>query len=622
MCGIVGFAGGEPINEERLLLMRDTMTHRGPDDQGCWFAPEGDVGFGHRRLSIIDLSPGGHQPMADRSGRLHICFNGEIYNFPSLREELEQRGHAFCSKSDTEVIIEAFREWGEDFLVHLNGMFAMALYDEERRELFLARDRAGEKPLFYWRTPTRVVFASELKALFAFPDFPRVLDLEALEAYLAYGYVPGEMCMLEGVRKLRPGHIARFRVDSGEWTDRAYWTIPRYEPALGDRSIDSFASRLEALLQDAVRQQLMADVPVAILLSGGLDSSLVTAMAVRASSSVKTFTVAFPGHGVFNEAEQARLVARHFGTEHVELNAQDADATLLPRLARQFDEPMADSSMIPTFLVSSLIREHATVALGGDGGDELFGGYPHYMWLPRLELMRKLLPSPVARVIGRTAGRLRVGMRGRSYLTALGRSEMRDSLSAINVYFDRGLRGELLKRRAPSSNRTPEEYRIAAGSDGESLLQAAQRMDFRTFMVDDILVKVDRASMLASLETRAPFLDHRIVEFAFGSLPDAFKANLRQRKILLRHLASRLLPRQLVLNRKQGFSIPLHTWFAGAWGKPMREILDDADPDLFHQDAIDRLVDGQQRGYSNSHRLFTLVIFELWRRAYDVRLPN
>jgi asparagine synthase (glutamine-hydrolysing) len=622
MCGIVGFAGRHPISEEQLLRMRDTLTHRGPDDRGCWFAPDGDVGFGHRRLSIIDLSPGGHQPMADRSGLLHISFNGEIYNFQSLRDQLEQRGHTFRSRSDTEVILEAFREWGEDFLGHLNGMFAMALYDEEKRELILARDRAGEKPLFYWRTPTRIVFASELKALFALPDFPRVLDLEALEAYLAYGYVPGEMCILEGVRKLRPGHVVRVRVDSGEWTDRPYWTIPRYAPSPGDGSIDSFASRLEVLLQDAVRQQLTADVPVAIMLSGGLDSSLVTAMAVRARSSVKTFTVTFPGHGVFNEAEQARIVARHFGTDHVELNAQDADVALLHRLARQFDEPMADSSMIPTFLVSSLIREHATVALGGDGGDELFGGYPHYTWLPRLELIRKWTPSFVARVIGRSAEKLPVGTRGRSYLTALSRAEMRDSLSAINVYFDLGQRGELLKRRAPPSAGTPEAYRIAAGSDGESLLQAAQRMDFRTFMVDDILVKVDRASMLASLETRAPFLDHRIIELAFGSLPDAFKADFRRRKILLRHLGARLLPRQLVLNRKQGFSIPLNNWLAGAWGEPMREILRNADRDLFHPSAIDRLLEGQQRGYSNAHRLFTLVMFELWRRAYDIRLPN
>ena len=624
MCGIVGFAGREPIPEEQLAAMRETLAHRGPDDSGLWYSAGREAGLAHRRLSIIDLSACGHQPMHDASGRLHIDFNGEIYNFLELRAELENRGHAFRSQSDTEVILEAFREWGEEFVTHLNGMFALALYDEEKRQLFLARDRAGEKPMFYWRTTGRVVFASELKALFAFPDFPRILDLEALEHYLAYGYVPGELCILEGVRKLAPGHLARFQVDTGEWLDRSYWTLPRYEPAAsGHDSLDGLTAQFETLFEDSVRKQLIADVPVAILLSGGLDSSLVTAMAVRARSSVKTFTVAFPGHGAFNEADHARMVARHFGTEHVEFNAREADPSLLPVLARHFDEPLADSSMIPTFLLSSTIRTQATVALGGDGGDELFGGYRHYNWLPRLDLLRKLIPPPAAKRIARAAEkRMRVGARGRAYVAALGRSDVRDSLSAINVYFDPNLRTALLKRRAPAIARTPEEYRIRAGDDGATLLQAAQRMDFRTFMVDDILVKVDRSSMLASLETRAPFLDHRIIEFAFGSVPDKFKANLRHRKILLRNLAARVLPRELDLRRKQGFSIPLHSWFAGAWGGPMREILRDADPGLFDGQVIEALIDGQERGYQNAHRLFTLVMFELWRRAYAVRLPD
>ena len=623
MCGIVGFAGDEPIAEEQLAAMRETLAHRGPDDRGLWYSAGREVGLGHRRLAIIDLSACGHQPMKDRSGTLHIVFNGEIYNFLELRGELEGRGHTFRSQSDTEVILESFREWGEDFITHLNGMFALALYDEERRELFLARDRAGEKPLFYWRTAGRIVFASELKALFSFPVFPRTLDLEALEHYLAYGYVPGELCILEGVRKLAPGHVARFRVDSREWVDSAYWTLPRYQPANGDGSLDGLTSRFETLLEDAVRRQLIADVPVAILLSGGLDSSLVTAMAARARPLVKTFTVTFPEHGTFDEAEHARTVAKHFGTEHLELDAREADASLLPLLARHFDEPLADSSMIPTFLLSSTIRMQATVALGGDGGDELFGGYPHYNWIRRLDLIRNLVPSPLARSIGRAAeGKLRVGTRGRSYLAALGRKDFRDSLGAINVYFDPNLRAALLKRRGPAMARTPEQYRISAGSDGESLLQAAQRMDFRTFMVDDILVKVDRASMRASLETRAPFLDHRIVEFAFGSVPDEFKANLRQRKILLRNLGARLLPGTLDLRRKQGFSIPLHAWFADAWGGPMREILREADPALFDRQVIEGLIAGQERGYRNAHRLFALVIFELWRRAYAVRLPG
>jgi asparagine synthase (glutamine-hydrolysing) len=603
--------------------MTETLARRGPDDCGMWYTAERHVGFGHRRLSIIDLSACGHQPMHDHSGRRHIIFNGEIYNFRELRRELEQCGHTFRSLSDTEVILEAYGEWGEDFLVHLNGMFALALYDEDERVLYLARDRAGEKPLFFWRSGRRVVFASELKALFSLPEFPRTLNLEALEHYLAFGYVPGELCMLEGVRKLAPAHIARFRVDSGEWNDRQYWTLPRFEPNGRAEGLHDLTQQFETLFEDAVRRQLTADVPVAVLLSGGLDSSLVAAMAARARSSVKTFTVAFPGHGSFDEARYARTVASHFGTEHVEFNAREADPGVLPVLARYVDEPIADSSIIPTFLLSSTVRPQATVALGGDGGDELFGGYPHYNWVPRLGLMRKFIPTRVAQTIGRSAEHhLRVGTRGRAYLVALGQRKVRDSLSAINVYFDPNLRTALLKRRSPHDVETPESYRVNAGGDGRTLLQAAQRMDFRTYMVDDILVKVDRGSMLASLETRAPFLDQRIIEFAFGSLPDRFKANLHERKILLRRFGTRVLPRGLDLRRKQGFSIPLHAWFAGPWAEPMREVLRGADAALFDQGVITRLVEGQERGYNNTHRLFALVFFELWRREYGVRLPD
>jgi asparagine synthase (glutamine-hydrolysing) len=319
-------------------------------------------------------------------GGLCIVFNGEIYNFKDLRSELCARGHHFRTLTDTEVILAAYREWGHLCVEHLNGMFAFALYDAPRRRMLLARDRAGEKPLFYMVSSGTLRFGSELKALMADPRISRRIDPHAFDCYLAMGFVPGESCILEGVRKLPPAHALMFDLENGESRVWRYWKLPQADHCTPGEGADEAAllDELEVLLEDAVRRQLVADVPVGVLLSGGVDSSLVTAMAARNTRGIKTFTVHFPGHRQYDESEHARLIARHFGTEHMELEASDASTDLLPILARQFDEPLVDSSMIPTYLISRLVRDHCTVALGGDGGDELFGGYAHYnrlLWL-------------------------------------------------------------------------------------------------------------------------------------------------------------------------------------------------------------------------------------------------
>ena len=372
MCGIVGIVSNTPQAQRLWLAIgRDAMTHRGPDDAGEWWSADGRVGLAHRRLAIIDLSLAGHQPMHDASGALTIIFNGEIYNFADLRNELVAKGHAFRSHSDTEVILAAYREWGTECLGRLNGMFAFALFDEGQQTVFLARDRAGEKPLFYSHLNGVLRFASELKALLADPASPRQIDPVALDCYLAMGYVPGDRCILQGFNKLPPAHALLFHLKTGHVKIWRYWQLPELgDAAQGPVDEAALLDELEALLEGAVRQQMVADVPLGVLLSGGVDSSLITAMAVRASSRVQTFTVGFPGHGKLDETKHARLIARHFGTRHTELMAEDVSADLLPRLARQFDEPIVDSSMIPTFLVSQLVRQHCTVALGGDGGDE------------------------------------------------------------------------------------------------------------------------------------------------------------------------------------------------------------------------------------------------------------
>ncbi len=625
MCGIVGIASqSEKVRPDFLESMRDSMSHRGPDDAGVWQSSDGRVRLGHRRLAIIDLSPGGHQPMSDIAGQLWITYNGEIYNYQELRRELEARGHRFRTASDTEVILETYRAWNTDCLSHLHGMFAFALYDDVARRLFLARDRAGEKPLFYHHTPGRLLLASELKALMVDPSFPRVLDLEALDYYLAYGYVPGDRCILKGVRKLGQGHAMTYDLETDVLRVWQYWKLP--EPSWrGNESLDELADELESLLEDSVRRQLVADVPVGILLSGGVDSSLVTAMAARASSgSVKTFTVSFPSHHQYDEAPYARLVAKHFGTDHTEVVAGPASVEMLSKLARQYDEPIADSSMVPTYLLSKLIREHTTVALGGDGGDELFGGYPHYTLIEREERIRGLFPGPLRRWAGLAADRvLPVGLRGRHHLIGFG-ADLPYSIAHVNLYFDQGTRRRLLApllRNGLGAGVAPEDYRARLCNPGYSALRQATEADFRTTMVDAYLVKVDRASMLNSLEVRAPWLDYRIVEFAFGRLPDEFRVRGTERKILTRRLAERLLPTTLDIRRKQGLSMPLASWLKGEWGAYIEGVLRDSVSDLFDRGVIERLIEGQRRGYANAERLFALTMFELWRREYRVTIP-
>lgn len=560
--------------------------------------------------------------MQDADGGLCIVFNGEIYNFADLRKDLIAQGHVFRSRSDTEVILAAYREWGTQCLSRLNGMFAFALYDNRRRQLFIARDRAGEKPLFYARANGVLRFASELKGLMADPAQARRIDREALDCYLAMGFVPGERSMLQGVNKLPPAHALLFDLDSGQSRLWRWWQLPELSEsaAIGEADEAGLLDELDSLLEDAVRRQLVADVPVGILLSGGADSSLITAMAVRAASKVKTFTIRFPGFGEYDETEHARLVARHFGTEHVELVAAESTADLLPLLARQFDEPMADSSMLPTYLLSRLVREHCTVALGGDGGDELFAGYAHYNRLLWLQKHLGGIPQNLRQAVANAAGLvLPVGFRGRNWLRGLG-ADLQEGLPLIASLFDRATRQRLMAGQGvwQLAAERVREQRIPRSAD---LLQRATRMDFENYLAEDILVKVDRAGMLNSLEVRAPLLDFRLIEFAFGEVPSRLKASAGSRKVLLKRLAARVLPREFDQRRKQGLSIPLASWLqSGPWKALFHETLLGTHSPMFDRKAVSELLAGQAKGRVNSERLFALVLFELWRREYRISM--
>jgi asparagine synthase (glutamine-hydrolysing) len=625
MCGIVGIASNRfKVEVDDLTRMRDTLTHRGPDDAGVWSSPDRCVGLAHRRLAIIDLTASGHQPMADENHGLCIVYNGEIYNYREIRGELEQAGYQFRTASDTEVILAAYRAWDLECLARFNGMFAFALYDRPRQRLFLARDRAGEKPLFFIHVAGRFMFASELKALMADPTVPRELDVTSLEYYLAYGYVPGERCILKGFQKLGQGQAIIYELKSDTIRHWQYWSLPPFQSS-GQLLSEELEEELDRLLLDSVRLRLIADVPIGILLSGGIDSSLITAMAARLTGNgVKTFTISFPGYGTYDEGPYARMVANHFGTDHTELAAEPASVKLLPDLARQYDEPIGDSSMVPTYLVSRLVRQYATVALGGDGGDELFGGYPHYSWIQRQEQVRRYIPSWVRIAIGHAAGTcLPVGFRGRNYLMGF-MEDLQLSIANVNLYFDRATRTNLLRplnRHGILLDGRPEAYRRALCDREQSDLRQATEADFRTTMVEAYLVKVDRASMMNSLEVRAPWLDHRLIEFAFSQVPDSLKATQAERKILPRRLARKLLPKTLDLTRKQGFSLPLASWLRGEWGTFMQEVLEGSGQDLFEPKVVRSLLDGQRGGLANSSRLFALTMFELWRREYRVSIP-
>jgi asparagine synthase (glutamine-hydrolysing) len=626
MCGIVGVISRSGAIDASLLdRQRDSMMHRGPDSCGSWISADARVAFGHRRLAIIDLSPGGHQPMVDPDTGNAICFNGEIYNFVALREQLMERGHTFRTRSDTEVILAAYREWNFDCVMQLSGMFAFALYDNARQQVLLARDRAGEKPLFYaTASDGQLVFGSEVKALLLHPKVSRAASRHSLNEYFAYGYVTGENTMLKDVKRIMPGGRCVYDLNTGTSRFDRYWTLPEPSCDVGEIPTQERSERLvdelHALLRSSIEQQLVADVPVGVLLSGGVDSSIVSAIAAEVSQSkVRTYTARFPGNAQFDEGPFARMVAQHIGSEHIELEAKPATEDLLRRLAAQYDDPVADSSMIPTFLVTSEIRKHATVALGGDGGDELFGGYHRHPLQLRQEALRTRIPLPARQLVGAVAEKVRPGIRGRNFLLSLAGDAGTSIASAGRIFRDdeRVLLSSALRTLTAFELTAPERIRMTMGAARHGILQRSTGVDFSTYMVDDVLVKVDRASMLTSLEVRAPFLDPRVIEFAFSRVPDALRATKHDRKILLRRLGARLLPAALDLKRKQGFSIPVDDWFRGTWNE-LLQAEEEHESILVDREAIRsygrQLTDGRSVG----DRLFSLIILRLWERAYSI----
>ena len=622
MCGILGFAScTHSVDKNKLAKNISLLSHRGPDDSGIWESSDGKVGFAHQRLSIVDLSDNGHQPMTSNNKHLTVVFNGEIYNYKKLFTLLS-KSYKFKSKSDTEVILAAYSEWGVDCALHLDGMFAFAIYDATQKQIFISRDRAGEKPLYYQHYGKVLSFASELKALLNDKNIKTVINRESLDCYLGMGFVPKDRCILEGFNKLPAAHSLLFDLKNNELNVWRYWSIPNASKLLNfNKNLKKdLANELEVLLESSIKQQMVADVPVGVLLSGGVDSSLITAIAVRNTEQLKTFTVRFPGSGKLDETKHARLIAKKFNTEHIELDASSVEPDLLIKLARQFDEPIIDSSMIPTFLVSQLVQKHCKVVLGGDGADELFGGYEHYSRLLTMEKYTKYMPKLMRSRISSFVGKnIPIGVKARSWLLGLDYN-IKSEVPLIANYFDPGARKKLMHSRFGHWDAVAESIWKANMPRQGDLIERATIMDFNNFLTEDILVKVDRSSMLSSLEIRAPFLDRKIIEFAFSRVPSSLKTTDKNKKILLKKLATKILPTEFDKERKQGFSVPINTWLKeGSFRDFFNDMLLDSSS-IFDKKTVISLLKGQDKGRNNGERLFALVMFELWRREYKISI--
>lgn len=623
MCGIYGiwnYRTSAPVDRDLLRRATDSLRHRGPDDTGYYLDDEAGLGLGFRRLSIIDLSDAGHQPMGNEDGSVWIVCNGEIYDFQDLRAGLETAGYTFRSKTDTEVALHLYEQRGAGFIRELNGMFALAIWDRPHRRLLLARDRVGKKPLYYLDDGRRLVFGSELKAILADPSIARSLDYAGFGEYLTLGSVVSPRTILTGVNKLSPGHMLTH--ESGGASIERYWDwLPAFQRPERSRTEAEWVERIRVDLQGAVRRRMVSDVPLGAFLSGGVDSSAVVAtMASLSSRPVRTFSIGFP-HARYDELAYARLVSERFGTDHHEFIVQpEALQEIVPRLALQYDEPFGDPSALPTFYVSRLAREHVTVCLSGDGGDEACAGYNRYIQALR-ESAADRIPARVRRLVFAPARLLPSGVPGRRrarWLSLDAHGRYVDSLRQIPPDLLRSLLSPGASRLINGDGAAPV---FAALNEAHSLdfLSRMQYADGRVYLPEDILVKVDRASMLNSLEVRCPLLDFTFLEL-MASVPWSLRANGSEGKRLFKKALRGLLPDDVLDRPKMGFGVPLEVWLRGDLLGFVREILLDrrsVERGILSRANVEKLIAAHASGLvSLTPALWAILVFEVWCRAY------
>ena len=623
MCGICGLAlGRDAPNPDALAAMSAALRHRGPDSDGM--VVDGPVGLAARRLAIIDLA-GGDQPIANEDGRLQVVQNGEIYNHRELRSKLARSGHRFSTSADTEVLVHLYEERGPRFVKELRGMFAIALWDSRERMLMLARDPFGIKPLYYRSDGPDLAFASELKALRRLPGAPLDVDLDALDAYLTFNSIPAPLTIYRQARKLPPGHLLIWR-DGQVELERYSSPRPAPKGEVREESAGDLARELRERLRDSVRAHLVSDVPVGVMLSGGVDSSVLAGLAAgQTGGRLKTFSIGFQERS-FNELDNARLVAERYGTDHHELLLRPDAAQLLPEIVDAFDEPYADSSALPTYLVSRLAAEHVKVALSGEGGDELFGGY--YTYVADLLAARFGRPAsalrPLVERLPSSSGRTSLDYMAKRFVGGAALPPL-EAHHAWKEIFAADARAELLGDRARSSFDPLEVYRerYAGTADAEPLARM-QDVDLGIYLVDDLLVKTDRASMAHSLEVRVPFLDPVVAELALA-LPTRHKVRGFSKKRLLRRAASELVPRRIVHGRKRGFSIPAAAWLRGELEPFAREVLSPAALErqgYLSPQAVTRILDEHVEGRRDASRqIWGLLCFSLWLERHGSVAP-
>ena len=641
MCGIAGgsWTGrATPLAAETLRRMTDALVHRGPDDSGAYFASsQGDVGggaaLGFRRLSIIDLS-GGHQPMSNEDESVWIVFNGEVYNYRELKPQLESLGHCFRTSSDTECIVHAYEQWGRDCVAHLRGMFAFAIWDDRRRTLFLARDRMGQKPLVYRLEEGRLSFASELKALLQIPGAPREIDPLAVADFVALQYVPHPRTIFRGYSKLPPAHWAEFNATSGQFTVQRYWEAPFLRPGSAAdsnpvRNVQEWAAELRETLSEAVRIRMRCDVPFGAFLSGGVDSTIVTGLMQQHSERpIQTFSIGFTEKR-FDERSYAREAASRLGTDHHEFVVDPSSVEMLPKLAWHYDEPFADSSAIPTMFLSQLMRQQVTVALTGDGSDELFAGYDRYQAvdlasrIDRLPgLLRKLLTASIWQKIPASVEQKSRLRQVKRFMAGLSQSSQRRYANWVSIYDD-ARRPALFSAdfRQTLAGYDPASFIMDAYArcTEPDLVQRTCCVDTETYLPCDILTKVDIASMAFSLECRSPFLDHHVVELA-ARIPREFKLQGRRGKRILIQTFSDLLPAAIQTRKKMGFGVPLDHWFRNSLREFLSETLLDPhslNRGYFEPATVRRLIDEHTTSkWDHSSRLWLLLVFELWHQRF------
>lgn len=606
MCGISGlfyFDRNRPAEEFLVDRMRRVAQHRGPDDVGLYV--KDNVGLGFNRLSIIDLS-GGHQPMSNEDGSVWIVFNGEIYNFQSLYQDLVNRGHLFRTRSDTETIVHAWEEWGEHCVEKLRGMFAFVIWDERQRVLFGVRDRVGIKPFYYYADQERFAFASEVKSLLQIPDIPRDVNADAIGEFLRRRYIIGPNTILRGVRKLEPGHS--ITVTAKGVQVKRYWDVPLEEP-LKITEADAI-EQTRTILQEALRMHLVADVPLGAFLSGGLDSSCVVGlMAKLGVADIKTFSIGYDSPE--SELDYARIVAQHFHTDHHEFHLTPiAFREVLPRIVWYMDEPVGDTASIPLFYLSEFARRKVTVALSGEGSDELFGGYPIYARMLGFEKANRV---PLARAAGSVLSRLAGDTKVRKYADMLGRS-LEWRYGGVGGLFSQ----DQARRLSPSNPFTIDSVATTyERSTGLDPLARMSYLDIKTWLADDLLVKADRMSMAHSLELRVPFLDHQLIEFA-ARLPQHFKVNGSTTKYLLKKVAEPLLPREIIYREKKGFPVPTKSWFRADLAGFARETLlasTGAAREFLSADEIGHVLKSHNRE-DRSDQIFSLLVFQIWHQQF------